>query len=203
MAEKTIDQKLKDCKTVYIQNVEKSIQHTMIYRYLKDEKIDTFVEYKFYPKDGLISLNFSDHEKAKQYYDKANFKDKILIRPFNIYFNVQLNDNEMKKYYFEGINEDNMRKMFEISRKVGICKIYTSYTSALSSAKLKPTGVLSFVRKDPISEQEFNTLKEELAAIGVKIYNYSPDKGLKCAMVVTDFYTGDLNAPEEEIEKNA
>lgn len=59
----------------------------------------------------------------------------------------------MKKYYFEGVNEDNMRKMFDIARKVGVCKIYTSYTSQISSGKLKPSGVLSFVRKDPITEQ--------------------------------------------------
>jgi hypothetical protein len=45
-----------------------------------------------------------------------------------------------------------MRKLFDIARKVGICKIYTSYTSTGSSAKLKPNGVLSFVRKDPITE---------------------------------------------------
>ena len=169
----------------------------MIHRYLREEKIENDVKvYYLNPKDGLITMDFADHEKAKQYYDRANFKDKILIRPFNIYLNVQLNENEMKKYYFEGINEDNMRRMFEISRKVGICKIYTSYTSTLSSAKLKPTGVLSFVRKDPITEQEFNVLKEELAAIGVKIYTYTPDKGLKCALVITDFYKGDLNDSE-------
>lgn len=45
-----------------------------------------------------------------------------------------------------------MRKLFDIARKVGICKIYTSYTSTGSAAKLKPNGVLSFVRKDPITE---------------------------------------------------
>lgn len=64
------------------------------------------------PKDGLITLTFADHEKAKAFYDKANFRDKILLRPFNIYFNVTLNDSEMKKYYFEGANEENIRKMF-------------------------------------------------------------------------------------------
>jgi hypothetical protein len=45
-----------------------------------------------------------------------------------------------------------MRKLFDIARKIGICKIYTSYTSSGSNAKLKPNGVLSFVRKEPISE---------------------------------------------------
>jgi uncharacterized protein (DUF1330 family) len=72
----------------------------MIYRYLKEEKIENDVKkYGINTKDGFITLEFPDHEKARQYYDKANFKDKILIRPFNIYLNVQLNENEMKKYY--------------------------------------------------------------------------------------------------------
>lgn len=83
--------------------------------------------------------------------------------------------------------------MFDIARKVGICKVYTSYTNASSSAKLKPTGVLSFVRKDPITEAEFNTLKQELSTIGIKINPYTPEKGLKCAVILTDFYKGDLN----------
>ncbi len=98
--EKSIDQKLKECKTVIIQNVQKTLQNTMIYRYLKEEKIENDVKkYGINTKDGFITLEFPDHEKARQYYDKANFKDKILIRPFNIYLNVQLNENEMKKYY--------------------------------------------------------------------------------------------------------
>lgn len=36
MAEKTVDQKLKECKTIIIQNVEKGVQNAMIYRYLKE-----------------------------------------------------------------------------------------------------------------------------------------------------------------------
>ena len=36
---------------------------------------------------------------------ESNFKDKILIRPFNIYFHVTLSENEMKKYDFDGVNE--------------------------------------------------------------------------------------------------
>ena len=53
----------------------------------------------------------------------------------------------MKKYYFEGLNEENLRKMFEIARNVAVCKIYTSYTASTSKGKLKSTGVLSFIRK--------------------------------------------------------
>lgn len=72
----------------------------MIYRYLKDEKIENDVKkYIHNSRDGFITIEFHDHEKAKAYYDRANFKDKILIRPFNIYLNVQLTDAEMKKYY--------------------------------------------------------------------------------------------------------
>lgn len=161
MAEKTVDQKLKECKTLIIQNVEKGVQNAMIFRYLKEEKIENDLEgHKHNAKDGYITLKFQDHEKARQYYDKANFRDKILIRPFNIYFNVQLNENEMKKYYFEGVNEDNIRKMFDMARKIGVLKVYTSYTSSLAAGKLKSTGLLSFIRKDPITEQEMNSLKE-------------------------------------------
>lgn len=67
------------------------MQGTMIYRYLKDEKIENDIKkYSHNPKDNLITLEFVDHEKALQFYDRANFKDKILIRPFNVYFNVTL-----------------------------------------------------------------------------------------------------------------
>jgi acylphosphatase len=82
------------------------MQRTMIYRYLKEEKIEIDIDgFTHNNKDGYITIEFKDHEKAKQYYDRANFKDKILFRPFNIYFNVQLNENEMKKYYFDGVTE--------------------------------------------------------------------------------------------------
>lgn len=203
MEDKTVDQKLKECKTLIIQNVEKGVQSAMIFRYLKEEKIENDVKrHTHNTKDGLITLEFLDHEKARQYYDKANFRDRILIRPFNIYFNVQLNDNEMKKFYFEGANEENIRRMFDMARKIGICKIYTSYTSALASGKIKSTGLLSFVRKD-ISENELNELKKELATIGVKIHNYTPDKGLKCALLLTEFFKGDSSDSIESIEAKA
>jgi hypothetical protein len=55
--EKSIDQKLKECKTVIIQNVEKTLQNTMIYRYLKEEKIENDVKkYGINTKDGFITL---------------------------------------------------------------------------------------------------------------------------------------------------
>jgi hypothetical protein len=57
----------------------------------------------------------------------------------------------MKKYYIEGITEENQRKLFDAAKKIGICKIYTSYGSG-ARAKLKPTGLLSFIREDPIPE---------------------------------------------------
>jgi hypothetical protein len=53
----------------------------------------------------------------------------------------------MKKFYLEGITEENQRKLFEESRKLGFCKLYTSYFSG-SRGKLKPNGVLSFIRKE-------------------------------------------------------
>jgi hypothetical protein len=43
--------------------------------------------------------------------------------------------------------------MFEIANKIAICKIYTCYTSKSSTGKLKPTGVLSFMKTEPISEE--------------------------------------------------
>lgn len=89
-----------------IQNMEKGVQNAMLFRYMKEEKLDNEVKgHTLNQKDGLITFTFENHEKAKAYYDKANFRDKILLRPFNIYFNVTLNDSEMKKYYFEGGNE--------------------------------------------------------------------------------------------------
>lgn len=66
----------------------------------------------------------------------------------------------MKKYYFEGLEEQNLRQMFEIARKVGVVKVYTSYTMATSAGKLKPNGIISFIRKDDITEKELDTLQK-------------------------------------------
>lgn len=176
----------------------------MVYKYLKDEKIDQDVKkYTVNPKDGFITFEFNDHEKAKNYYERANFKHKILVRPFNIYFNLQLSDNEMKKYYFEGLNEDNLRKMFEVAKDYGMCKIYTSYTATTSKGKLKPTGVLSFIRNSEISETQFAKLKKELEdKVSVKIYPYVSDKGLKCSVFISSFYNAGTE-DDDEITKKA
>lgn len=69
------------------------------------------------------------------------------MRPFNIYFSLQLNENEMKKYFIEGLTEENQRAVFDAARKIGICKLYTNYQGATALRKLKPKGVLSFIRK--------------------------------------------------------
>jgi hypothetical protein len=92
--EKTLDQKIKECKILYIQNIEKTITNDMIFKFLKDQKISGDVKsHSINSKDGYIKLEFHEHEKARQYYERANFKEKILIRPFNIYFNLQLHEN--------------------------------------------------------------------------------------------------------------
>ncbi len=106
MAEKSLDQKIKECKELIIQNMEKTIQHKMVYMFLKDRKKEAEVkQYSVNSKDGIIKIEFNDHDKAEAFYNEANFNDKILIRPFNIYFNLTLSENEMKKYYLEGITE--------------------------------------------------------------------------------------------------
>lgn len=159
--EKPLEQKLAECRQVIIQNVEKSMQNTMIFRYLKEERIENDVKkYTLNNKDGYITFEFQTPEQARAYYEKCNFKDKILIRPFNIYFNLTLTEDEMKKYYFEGLEEQNLRQMFEIARKVGVVKVYTSYTMATSAGKLKPNGIISFIRKDDITEKELETLQK-------------------------------------------
>lgn len=62
----------------------------MVFKYIKDEKLDSDI--KGFPtlKDGYFTLEFNDHQKALNYYNKANFRDVILIRPFNIYFDLKL-----------------------------------------------------------------------------------------------------------------
>jgi len=59
----------------------------------------------------------------------------------------------MKKYFIEGVTEDNQRAIFEAAIKIGTCKLYTNYQGATASRKLKPKGVLSFIRKEELSEQ--------------------------------------------------
>jgi len=92
----------------------------------------------------------------------------------------------MKKYYLEGVTEENQRSLFQIAKKVGICKLYTSY-GAGTRGKLKPTGLLSYIRKEDISEVDFKLLSEELKAIGIKIFNYVQEKGTKVSLNLINF----------------
>jgi hypothetical protein len=92
----------------------------------------------------------------------------------------------MKKYYLEGITEENQRNLFEIARKIGICKLYTSYGIG-TRGKLKSTGLLSYIRKDEISEADFKLLTEELKAIGIKIFTYVQEKGTKVSLNLINF----------------
>lgn len=103
----------------------------------------------------------------------------------------------MKKYYLEGINEDNQRKLFETARKIGICKLYTSYGSG-SKGKLKSTGLISFIRNDDISEKDLKTLTEELSAIGIKISKYIHDKGMKVSLNLVNVLKGEDYAEKDE-----
>jgi hypothetical protein len=108
----------------------------------------------------------------------------------------------MKKYYLEGITEDNQRKLFEECRKIGFCKLYTNYGSG-ARGKLKPNGVLSFIRKENISENEFKTLSENLKALGIKIHNYIHEKGLKCSINLINFHKADFALDESVIHEEA
>jgi hypothetical protein len=73
--------------------MEKAIQHKMVYMFLKDRKKEAEVkQYSVNGKDGIIKIEFLDHEKALSFYNEYNFNDKILIRPFNIYFNLTLSE---------------------------------------------------------------------------------------------------------------
>lgn len=67
----------------------------------------------------------------------------------------------MKKYYLEGLTEETQRPLFEAAKKLGICKIYSSYGHG-SRAKLRTNGILSYFRKEPISEPELQLLAEQL-----------------------------------------
>jgi hypothetical protein len=183
--------------------MEKTIQHKMVYMFLKDRKKEGETkQFSVNGKDGIIKIEFVDHEKARAFYDEANFIEKILIRPFNIYFNLTLSEAEMKKYYLEGITEDNQRKLFEECRKIGYCKLYTNYSSG-PRGKLKPNGVLSFIRKENISEADFKSLSENLKALGIKIYAYVHEKGLKCSINLINFHKADFSLDETVIQEEA
>lgn len=60
MAERTVDQKLKECKDVVIQNMEKTLQHKMVYMFLKERKIESDVKtFAVNAKDGIIKIEFT------------------------------------------------------------------------------------------------------------------------------------------------
>lgn len=170
----------------------------MVYMFLKNRKKEADVkQYSVNSKDGIIKIEFIDHEKAVAFYHEANFSDKILVRPFNIYFNLTLNDTEMKKFYLEGITEDNQKRLFEIAVKLGVCKLYTSY-GAGTRGKLKSTGLLSFIRKDSIPEDSFKKLVEEFGTIGIKISNYVHEKGMKVSLNLLN-YVSDSHYDTDEV----
>jgi hypothetical protein len=73
---------------------------------MKDRKKENDVkQFTVNTKDGIVKIEFYEHEKARAFYDEYNFTEKILLRPFNIYFTITLTEDEMKKYYFEGLTE--------------------------------------------------------------------------------------------------
>jgi hypothetical protein len=124
MAEKPVEKKIKECKELLIQSMEKTIQHKMVYMFMKDRKLEADAkQFSVNSKDGIIKIEFVDHEKAETFYNQNNFNEKILVRYFNISYNISLTENEMKKYFIEGITERNQRKIFEISRKIGPSKL--------------------------------------------------------------------------------
>lgn len=67
--EKTLDQKIKECKILYVQNIEKTITNDMVFKFLKDQKISSDVKsHSINSKDAYIKLEFHEHEKARQFY---------------------------------------------------------------------------------------------------------------------------------------
>lgn len=91
MNSKPLETKIKECKVLRLQNLEKTIMEQMIFKYLNENKIMNQVKtFKVNKKDRFATLEFHDHEKALDYYNRANFKDTILVRPLNIYFDLQL-----------------------------------------------------------------------------------------------------------------
>lgn len=109
----------------------------------------------------------------------------------------------MKKYFIEGLTEENQRGVFDAARKIGICKLYTNYQGATALRKLKPKGVLSFIRKDELTEEQFKSLEQDLKKEDVKISPYVSDKGLKCSISILNFFTGDVKKEDFEIMKDA
>lgn len=112
-----------------IQNIEKSVQHKMVFLFFKEHNMSNDIKnFSVNGKDGIIKIEFTEPEKAKAFYENSNFKDKMLVRPFNIYYSLKLNDCEMKKYLIEGVTEEKQRDIFDAAKKLGACKLYTNYS---------------------------------------------------------------------------
>lgn len=74
--------------------MEKGIQHKMAYMFLKDRnKAQDIKQMAVNGKDGIIKIEFLDHEKAVAFYDELNFKEGILVRKLNIYFSMSLKEH--------------------------------------------------------------------------------------------------------------
>jgi hypothetical protein len=59
--EVTLDQKIKTCKEVIIQNMEKTLQHKMVYLFFNNKKIDGDIKtFSLNSKDGFIKIEFHD-----------------------------------------------------------------------------------------------------------------------------------------------
>ena len=63
--------------------------------------------------------------------------------------------------------------------------------------------MLSFIRKENISEAEFKSLSENLKALGIKINNYVHEKGLKCSINLINFFKADFALDETVIQEQA
>ena len=62
MSDKSLEEKIKECKELKIQNMEKTIQNKMVWMYLKDKKREADIkELHVNTKDGIITLIFNDH----------------------------------------------------------------------------------------------------------------------------------------------
>jgi hypothetical protein len=97
---------------------------------------------------------------------------------------------------------ENQRKLFEECRKIGFCKLYTNYSSG-PRGKLKPNGILSFIRKENIPETDFKTLSENLKTLGIKIQDYIHEKGLKCSINLINFHNAEFSLDESVIQEQA
>ncbi len=68
--ERAVEQKVRECRELVIQGLEKTIQHKMVYMFLKDHKKETHVkQFTVNSKVGTIKIEFDTHEQARQFYD--------------------------------------------------------------------------------------------------------------------------------------